>query len=136
MLILNANRRAAKFIGDAHRSNVHFALLQGLRFGQLRLLMRPPIEGHALLDQPRQNRARLFIRDAQHGRIKGGLAQALFENPRRMQQLIGDDGVEHPHAAFVEHAHDRLAFSKAPGEIGERPAFSSRETITDRASRT
>ena len=69
LLILNANRRAAKFIGDAHRSNVHFALLQGLRFGQLRLLVRPPIEGHALLDQPGQNRARLLLKASHAFRI-------------------------------------------------------------------
>ena len=34
MLILDANRRAAKFIGNAHRGDIHFALLEGLGFGQ------------------------------------------------------------------------------------------------------
>jgi hypothetical protein len=36
-----------------------------------------------------------------------------------VQQLVGDDGVEHPHAAFIEHPHDGLA---APQIGGQRAA--------------
>ena len=43
-----------------------------------------------------------------------------------MQQFVGDDGVEHAHAAFVEHAHDGLLLAEpaggAPAEllVGQR----------------
>ena len=37
-----------------------------------------------------------------------GLAEALLVDPGRVEQLVVDDRVVHPHAAFVEDADDRL----------------------------
>ena len=55
-----------------------------------------------------------------------------LEHAERDQQLVRDDGVEHPHAAFVEHAHDGFApaqtalASEAVRRVPGRCAASSR----------
>ena len=49
--------------------------------------------------------------------VQRGLAEPFFEDTGWIQQVVGNDGIEHSHAPFVEHAHDRLValklFSKA-----------------------
>ena len=39
-----------------------------------------------------------------------------MNTPVGLQQVVGDDGVEHAHAAFVEHAHDRLLAAQLLGQ--------------------
>ena len=44
------------------------------------------------------------------------MAEAFLEHAGRMQQTIGNDGVEHSHASFVEDADDRLLVLELTGE--------------------
>ena len=52
LLILDADRVAAEFVGDAQRGDVHLALLEDLGVGQLGLRIRAGVEPHALAVQP------------------------------------------------------------------------------------
>ena len=38
--------------------------------------------------------------------------------PSGIEQVVGDDGVEHAHAALVEHAHDALLGQHVGGDVG------------------
>ena len=51
-----------------------------------------------------------------HRGVERGLAQPLLEDAGRMQQLVGDDGVVHAHAAFVENAQDGLVATQVGGQ--------------------
>ena len=57
------------------------------------------------------NRARLGVGDLRGGVVKSGLGKTLLINTRREKQFVGDDGVVHAHAAFVEDAHDGFALT-------------------------
>ena len=108
MLILNANGCAAELIRQADRRDIHFALLQGLGFGQFCLLILSPLEFHALFEKPSKDFARFGVGDLLHGSEKSGLAEAFFEKTRRVKEFIGNDRIEHSHATFVENAQDRF----------------------------
>ncbi len=105
---MDADGLRAELGRDPHRGDVHLALLQHLRFGQLGFFVRAEIEFHALGQQPVIDRAGFSIGDRLHLRIERGLAEPFLEDASRMQQFVGDDRVEHAHAAFVEDAHDEL----------------------------
>ena len=45
------------------------------------------------------------------------LTEPFFEDPGRIHQMVGHDGVEHSHATFVEHTEDCLL---APQLLGDR----------------
>ena len=44
------------------------------------------------------------------------LAEPLLVDAGGVEQLVGDDRVEHPHAALVEDAHDRLLRAQLGGQ--------------------
>ena len=108
LLILYADSGAAKVVGDAQRRDVHLALFQGLRVGQLGLGIAAGGEVHALAIQPGAHLARFAVAGRQHFRVERRLAEALLEHAGGMQQLIRDDGVVHAHAAFVEDPQNGL----------------------------
>ena len=110
LLILNPDGRAAELIGQAHGGDVHFALTQHLRLGQIGGFVGPKVEGLALVDQPLIGRPGVLFGDRQHLRIQRRLAQTLFIDPRMMEQFVRDDRVVHPHAAFVKDSHNGFIF--------------------------
>jgi hypothetical protein len=63
--------RAAELIRDPDRGDVHLALLQGLRLGQLGFLIFAPLELHSFLEQPGEHLARFGVGHLQHGGIEG-----------------------------------------------------------------
>ena len=61
LLILDAHRVAAESIGDAQGRDIHFALLQHLRLGEVGLPVAAVFERHAFLDQPVIDGARFRV---------------------------------------------------------------------------
>ncbi len=112
LLVLDADHVAAESLRDAGGGDVHAALVEDLIEGEIGLRVVAEMEGHALLDQPVVDRARLGVGNLARGGVERGLRQALLEHAEREQKLVGDDGVVHPHAAFVEDAHDRTGVAK------------------------
>ena len=49
---------------------------------------------------------RVGVADLRSFVIQGRLAEAFLEDAGGVQQLVGDDGIEHAHATLVEDAHD------------------------------
>ena len=76
----------------------------------------PNLNRHALLEQPVVNCARFGIGCFAHLGIKCRLAQPFLEHAHGRQQFVGNDGVVHAHAAFIEHAQDRFV---APQLVGQ-----------------
>ena len=108
LLVLDADGLAAEVIRDAQRCGVHLALKAHLIAGERGSVVLAQIEFHAALHHPPVNRECFTVRNLLRLVIKGALAQPLLEHAAGMQRMIGDDGVEHAHAALVEHAHDGL----------------------------
>ena len=54
--------------------------------------------------------------------VQRRLAEPLLEHAGRVEQVVGNDRVEHAHAAFVEHAHDRLVAAQLR-RPAPRPSF-------------
>ena len=109
LLVLDADGGAAEFFGQAHGSDVHAALLERLFLRQLLFIIAAPGELHPPLLKPVQDAARLRIANAERLGVERGLAEAFLEDAGGVEQLVGEDGVEHPHATLIEHAHDGLA---------------------------
>ena len=61
--------------------------------------------------------------------VERRLGQAFLVDPRREEQFVGDDGVVHAHAAFVENAQDRLSEAQRIGDLfgDQRRAFCGTE---------
>ena len=114
LLVLDPDRGAAEIVRNPQRRDVHLALLENLRIGQLGLFVRPGDELHPLRVQPRARRLRFPIRRSAHLGVQRRLRQPLLEHARGMQQLVGDDRVIHPHATLVENPHDRLVALQLP----------------------
>ena len=113
--------------GQPYRGVVHLQALEHLGLGQLGRLVTSDLKAHAAGQQPLVVQARLRIAHLAHGGVQRGLTQPLLEESERVQQMIGDDRVVHPHAAFVEHAEDGLVRLERVAERGaaiERPRVS------------
>jgi len=65
---------------------------------------------------PRVDGLGLVLRDGTHLGDERGLAEALFEDPGRVEEFVVDDGVVHAHASFIEDAEDGLAVLELRGE--------------------
>ena len=63
LLILNADRVAAEFIRNAQRRDIHSALIENLRVGQIGFRVRPGLEDQALLRRARHARLALLRSD-------------------------------------------------------------------------
>ena len=114
LLILYPDGCRAKLRSNADRGDVHLALEEHLGKGQLPGLVGSKIESHPLGQQPPVDRAGLAVLHSKHPRVEGGLAQPLLVDACRVEKVIGDDRVEHAHAALVEHSHDDLLPPQAP----------------------
>ena len=116
LLILDADGVAAEVVGDAQRGDVHLALLEDLRVGQIGLRVAAGAELHAFAVEPGAHLLRFLGAGGEHFGVERRLAEALLEHAGGMQQFIGDDGVVHAHAAFVEDAHDGLVAPQFGGQ--------------------
>ena len=116
LLILDADAVAAEVIRDAHGGDVGFALPEDLRVGQVGGVVRARVELHPVLLEPVVNGARFGVADLRGLVVKRGLAEAFLEHAGRVEQVVGDDGVEHAHATLVEHAHDGLVAPQLGGQ--------------------
>ncbi|MEJ7757304.1 MAG: hypothetical protein WKF83_14285 [Nocardioidaceae bacterium] len=77
------------------------------------------MEGHPGVVEPVADRGGLLARHALHLGDQRALGQPLLVDAERIEQLVVEDRVVHPHAAFVEDADDRLL---GPQLLGERAA--------------
>ena len=64
---------------------------------------------HASFYEPAKNIAALAVADSHRFEVERALTEAFLENTCRMQQVVGNDCVEHTHAAFIKDAHQGLA---------------------------
>jgi hypothetical protein len=117
---------AAELLRHAQRGDVHLALGQDLLAREVHGIVAAEAELHALLHQPLVDALGLCILDLGRGVVERRLAQALLVDARGIEQMIGNDGVEHPHAALVEHPHDGLLTAKLIGQDGPQPPLGTR----------
>src|SRR6266550_2972069 len=93
---------------------------------------------------PVQHVLRFDAGDLLHRGVERRLTEPLLENARGIEKFVGDDGVEHAHAAFVEHTHNGLALLELAPDAsaqfliggGERDALQVRDLafiVRDRA---
>ena len=127
LLILNPDRIAPKFIGDAKRGDIHLALFQNLIVRKIRLGIRTSHKFHAAFIQPFANSSRFGIRRPLHLGVQCRLTQPLLEHARRMQQLVRNNGVVHPHATFVEHAQNGLVTLQSLRNFARQRFFRGRQ---------
>ena len=125
LLILDADEITAEAVGDAQCGDVHLALQEHLGPGEVAGLVLAEAEGHARLLEPLQYLPGLGVAHPHGLVVKRTLAKPLLEDTRRVEQMIGDDRVEHPHAALVEHSHEGFLVPQFGGDrgsgLGERP---------------
>src|ERR1039458_9263602 len=95
--------------------DVHLALAEDLVFGEIGFGVGARAENHAFTVEPVAHRMGLAIANAAHGGIEGGLAQALLEDAEGHHTFIGNDGVIHSHATFVEDTHDGAVAAQVSG---------------------
>jgi len=117
LLVLDADGVAAELVGQTQGGDVHFALLQHLRLGELGCLVTAKGKAQAFFQIPRIDGGGVLIAHLAHGGVEGGLAEALLEAAGGVQQVVGHDGVEHAHAALVEDAEDGFARAEPAGEV-------------------
>ena len=118
LLVLDADRGASELLGDADGGDVHLALLEDLVLGEVVLLAGAELEGHAAVEEPLVDGARLLVLDGEHLGVERGLAEALLEDARLVDELVRDDRVVHAHATLVEDTHDLLVVAELPGKLG------------------
>ncbi len=110
LLILDSDGRTAEVVGDAEGGDVHFALQLDLLVGQVGGVRRAGDEFHASLFHPLANGGSLRVAHLQRLVVESRLAEPFLEAAGGVQQVVRDNGVEHPHAPFVEDAEDGLLF--------------------------
>ncbi len=72
---------------------------------------------HAFGEIPIVDFVGVGVGDGLHFGVEGGLAEAFFVDAGGVEEFVGDDGVEHSHAAFVEDAEDGFVFFEVAGEF-------------------
>ena len=118
LLVLDADRGASELLGDTDGGDVHLALLEDLVLGEVVLLAGAELEGHAAVEEPLVNGARLLVLHGEHLGVERGLAEALLEDAGLVDELVRDDRVVHAHATLVEDSHDLLVVAELLGELG------------------
>ena len=118
---------ASEIVGQADRGDVHLALLEDLFVGQILGRVWPGDELHPARFHPMANGARLVVGHAQCFVVQGRLAEPFLEYAGGVQQVIGNDRVEHAHAALVEHAHDGSFAPQLLGQCLAQPPLLGRE---------
>ena len=81
LLVLNADRLAAEFIGDAQGSDIHPALLKHLVFGEVVFFAVTEMKIHALGFKPIVNRPGIAVADLGHRVVKGAWLRRSLNTP-------------------------------------------------------
>jgi hypothetical protein len=115
---LNPDGVAAKVVGDADGGDVHPALLKNLIECQFAGGILAEAKFHAFGDEPVVDALSFGLAHSAHLGHQRGLAEALLEDAGWVEQFVVDDRVVHPHAAFVEDAHDGFAMLQFSSEAG------------------
>ena len=118
LLVLDADGLAAVLIGDAAGGDVGFALPDHLFLGEFGFGIGAEVKGETFFYIPREDGVGLGVGHLGGAIVEGGLGEAFFENAGGEEELVGDDGVIHAHAAFVEDAHDGFAGAEVGGDGG------------------
>ena len=118
LLVLDADQIAAEAVGEAERGDIHLALHQHLGSGEIGFLVATEVKFHAGGFEPAKHLPRLTVRHADRLVKQGALAEPLLEHAGGMEEMVGDDGVVHPHAALVENTHQRLAAAQVGRDAG------------------
>jgi len=108
LLVLDANRVQAEVVGDAQGGGVHLELAEQLGLGQFGGLVGAEVERHPGVLQPGVDALGLVVADGLHLGDQGTLRQALLVDAERVDELVIEDGVVHPHTSLVEDAEDGL----------------------------
>ena len=106
LLVLDADCSAAKFVRNSHGRDIHLELFQQLGISQLCLFIGPCDKDHSAVVQPSPDLLRFVVGNFSHRSNESRLTQPFFVNSRRIQQFVIDDGVVHPHAAFVKNSEN------------------------------
>ena len=130
LLILDTDRSAAKVVRQTQRGDVNFALLLNLLVGQFRLGVAASQKLHAALFHPAADVACFLVGNLRCFVVQCRLAQPLFIDPCRVEQMVGKDCVKHSHAAFVEHAHDGLLAHQLSRRLASVGARANRARLT------
>ncbi|MFM1942848.1 MAG: hypothetical protein RI897_1830 [Verrucomicrobiota bacterium] len=107
---------AAVVIGDAEGGDVHTALLEELIFREVGFFVFAGMESHAVLAEPAEGGAGFGVFDLGAFEVEGGLAESFLEDAGGVEEFVGDDGIEHAHAAFVKDAEDGFFLLELAGE--------------------
>jgi hypothetical protein len=124
LLILNADGVAAELVGDAQGGDVHAALVENLRVGQIGGFVGRSRNFIPLRIQPVANLLRFRRVTSRIAAYQRGLAEPLLVDAGGIHQRVFDDGVHHAHAAFVEDAEQRLLAEQFFGQRHAQRAFS------------
>lgn len=108
LLILNAEGIATEGVTNAAGSNIHFALLDHLRLGQLGLGVLTEVEVEALIFDEFEDFFGFGLAHILHFSEECGLAELLLVDTGLEEELIRNRGVIHAHAELIENTHDRL----------------------------
>ena len=108
LLILNTDGGATEIIGDPDGRDIHFALSPDLFIRQIFVVVASRDESEAFLFHPLPHLIRLFVAHLRRFVIQCRLTQPLFVDSSWVEQMVWDDGIEHPHAAFVKDSHNCL----------------------------
>ena len=65
---------------------------------------------------PFVNGARLFVANLGGAIVERRLREALLVDAGGEKKIIGDNGIEHAHAAFVEYPQNRFSVAKGGGD--------------------
>ncbi len=116
LLVLNPDAITPEIVRQPRGRDIHFALQADLRAGEMLVMIGAGVEPHPARFHPAADAVGLPIAGLHRLVIERGLTEPLFENARRVQKAVREDRVEHSHAAFIEHAHDRFPLPQLFGE--------------------
>ena len=90
---------------------------ENLRPGEFGRFIAAQFHLQAFALQPGNDFRSFVIADLLHGGVERRLAEAFLEAAGGVQKLVGNDGIEHAHAAFIEHAKNGFVPAKSAGEL-------------------
>jgi hypothetical protein len=71
LLVLDADQVAAEVVGDSHGSDVHFALLEDLRVGEIVLVLGAGVKLHAVVFEPLPRGGGFGVADLRGFKVEG-----------------------------------------------------------------
>ncbi len=105
-MILDSDRVATEVVGQSHGGDVHFALQSNLSIGQMLGVLAAGNKLEALGLEPISHGVSFGIANLRCLVVQRRLTHPLLKDARRIEQVVGNDRVEHSHATLIEHSHD------------------------------